>query len=65
MTIRLGAVASRFSPDFDTARLRTMTIDAYVDSLEERLSQGWESFSGTVTRLRPATPAGVPTDYVI
>lgn len=51
--------------DLDVARNRDWSLDRYIEALESNLRQGWGGFTGRVVHLEPATPPGVPTDYVM
>lgn len=61
--MRFGDVATRFTTDLDTAT--ATDPDEYARLLGEALSRGWEGFSGRVTRREPASPDGVPVEYVM
>lgn len=65
MKLRLGEANSRFTPDVDSARRAGMSLDDYIDELEQNLRQGWQGFTGRLVRKQPATPVGVPDDYVM
>jgi len=65
MKLRLGEAGSRFTPDVDGARRAGMTLDDYLDQLEENLRAGWNGFTGRVVPRKPPAPAGVPEDYVM
>ena len=63
--LRVGEGRSRFTLDFDAARHVNLELDAYLDSLAERLAVGWEGFTGTVEELEAAQPFGIPGEYVM
>lgn len=63
LKLRFGDEGTRFSEDLDTARVSD--IEEYVGELSDALESGWQGFTGTVVRREPATPAGVPTNYVM
>lgn len=63
MRIRFGFDAMRTSRDFDTARAKD--IEAFIKILSERLEQGWNGFKGRIVPLTPASPEGVPPQYVM
>jgi hypothetical protein len=65
MKLRLGEAKSRFTPDVDSARKAGMPLDDYIDELEQNLYEGWHGFTARLVRKEPATPAGVPDDYVM
>lgn len=65
MTLRVGEVGSRFTPDLDVTRLKTVTLEDYLNELGEKLASGWAGFTGTVSQLEPAQPDGVPAEYVM
>lgn len=65
MKLRVGEAASRFTPDLDATRDRSLSQETYVDRLEEGLSEGWEGFTGTLARLPAPEPEGVPEEYVM
>lgn len=63
LKIRYGSSATRFTRDLDAARKDD--LDAFLNELEENLSEGWEGFTGRVVARRPATPEGIPEHYVM
>lgn len=63
--IRVGEAGSRFTPDLDAVRGGGVTVDDYIASLSDLLESGWESFTGIVVRRTPASPPGIPVDYVM
>lgn len=65
MKVRVGEAGSRFTPDLDASRDRTLPLDAYLDQLDERLAEGWNGFTGTLTQLPTPRPEGVPAEYVM
>lgn len=65
MNARVGEAGSRFTTDLDAARAIELTLDEYVDQLEQSLVQGWGGFTGTLSRLEPRAPDDVPEDYVM
>lgn len=40
MKIRVGEGASRFTPDLDAARAATLTLDDYLNQLDDQLAEG-------------------------
>jgi hypothetical protein len=65
MKIRVGEAGSRYTPDFDASRSRSVTVDDYVEQLRDRLERGWSGFTGTVRVLEPREVEDVPPDYVM
>ncbi len=65
MKVRVGETGSRFTPDLDASRIRALSLDDYLDRLEERLRLGWGGFTGSITELPPPQPDDVPADYVM
>jgi predicted nucleotidyltransferase component of viral defense system len=65
MKVRVGEGASRFTPDLDASRDRSLTLEEYLDRLDEGLTEGWGGFTGTITRLPTPQPDGVPEEYVM
>lgn len=65
MKLRIGEAGSRFTPDFDAARPRTLDLDDYLDLFADRLEEGWGGFTGRVEELDAAEPEGVPDEYVM
>lgn len=63
---RLGDAQTRFSRDLDAARPAGMTLESYLDRLDENLAAGWHGFRGAVRVGRAArAPAAVPAEYVM
>ena len=64
MKLRLGEDRSRFTPDFDVARRET--FEEFTATLTERLTAGWQGFTGRVVTSRAVSkPPGVPADYIM
>lgn len=63
LKLRFGDAGTRFSEDLDTARVAD--IEEYIGKLADALQTGWQGFTGVAVRREPATPAGVPTSYVM
>ena len=61
--MRFGDMATRFTTDLDTAT--ASDPDEYARLLGEALARGWEGFGGRVVPRDPASPRGVPTEYVM
>lgn len=41
MQVRLGEGASRFTPDLDASRAKSLPLDEYITALEAGLAAGW------------------------
>ncbi len=65
MQIRLGDEDSRATRDLDAARAAELSLEAYLEQLDERLASGWAGFSGTVREAEAPEPVDVPPDYVM
>jgi hypothetical protein len=65
MKLRVGEASSRFTPDLDASRMASVTLEHYLDELAGRLAVGRGGFTGTVEKLDPPRPEGVPDDYVM
>jgi hypothetical protein len=65
MKVRVGEGASRFTPDLDASRIRTLSLDEYLAQLDDRLLQGWGGFAGTLVELPAPQPDGVPEEYIM
>lgn len=63
LKMRFGSEVTRFTTDLDTAT--AMDPDLYAERLGEALSAGWEGFTGRVVPRDPASPEGVPAEYVM
>lgn len=63
LKLRYGTRCTRATMDLDTA-CRGELSD-FIGDLSERLKAGWCGFTGEVVRREPATPAAVPTQYVM
>lgn len=63
LKLRFGNAATRFTTDLDAARVHD--IEAFVENLEDRLSEGWCGFAGHVVPRSPAHPRDVPEQYVM
>ena len=61
--MRLGATASRFTTDLDTATATNQK--SYIERLAAALESGWEGFTGRIIPREPAHPDGVPQDYIM
>jgi hypothetical protein len=63
--IRLGEAETRATRDLDAARAADLSLEAYLELLDERLAAGWAGFTGTVRDLDGPSPRDVPVDYVM
>ena len=63
LKMRFGEAATRFTTDLDTATATDPEL--YAQRLDRRLKEGWEGFSGRVVPREPASPEGVPVEYVM
>ncbi|NGM16749.1 hypothetical protein GMI70_01770 [Eggerthellaceae bacterium zg-893] len=61
--MRFGDSETRFTTDLDTATATDPAL--YAMRLGQALSQGWEGFTGRVVPREPASPGGVPDEYVM
>jgi hypothetical protein len=65
MKLRVGETASRFTTDLDAARAANATVEDYIDEFDQRLTKGWNGFTGRIRKLQPAEPLEIPADYVM
>ena len=63
LRFRYGGKRTRATMDLDTA-WRT-DLDAFLNSLRQRLSEGWCGFTGELRILKQASPRGIPFVYVM
>lgn len=63
LKMRYGNSETRFTTDLDTAT--AMEPDHYAACLGEKLKVGWEGFTGRVIARSPASPEGVPSEYIM
>ena len=63
LKMRFGEDNTRFTTDLDTATATDPA--AYAAQLDSRLRSGWEGFSGRVVEKDPASPDGIPEQYVM
>lgn len=63
LKMRFGEENTRFTTDLDTATATDPA--AYAAQLDSRLRSGWEGFSGRVVEKDPASPDGIPEQYVM
>ncbi|XCB29496.1 nucleotidyl transferase AbiEii/AbiGii toxin family protein [Arcanobacterium hippocoleae] len=63
LKMRFGNENTRFTTDLDTATATDPVI--YTEKLDKALKSGWEGFTGRIIRKEPASPEGIPSDYVM
>ena len=63
LKMRFGEENTRYTTDLDTATATDPA--AYAAQLNSRLRSGWEGFSGRVVEKDPASPDGIPEQYVM
>ena len=61
--LRYGKATTRFTLDLDTA-WRT-DLNTFLCSMKTRAHDGWAGFTGEIIPRKPASPKGVPFDYVM
>lgn len=61
--MRFDAEPTRFTTDLDVAT--GTDVNEYTRQLAANLAQGWEGFTGRVAPREPASPAGIPHEYVM
>lgn len=63
LKMRFGDATTRFTTDLDTATATDIVL--YAQRLDQNLKAGWEGFGGRIVPREPASPKGVPTEYVM
>lgn len=63
LKIRFGDGATRATTDLDAAR--ASDLGAFVPAFEANLERGWNGFTARLVAREPASPAGVPSAYVM
>lgn len=63
LKLRYGNDTTRFTRDLDAAR--NVDLEEFVSQLRKRLEVGWNGFTGSVVKRKPAKPVGVPSRYVM
>ena len=63
LKFRYGSTETRATMDLDTSW--SVDLDTFLKGLKEKLSAGWSGFAGTLAIGRPASPKGIPFDYVM
>ena len=61
--LRYGKAATRFTLDLDTAW--KTDLDTFLSAMKARAHDGWAGFTGEIIPRKPASPRGVPFDYVM
>ena len=61
--LRYGKTATRFTIDLDTAW--KSDLDGFLSAMKTRAREGWAEFTGEIIPKKPASPKGVPFDYVM
>lgn len=65
MQLRRGARETRFTPDLDVTRAANISVEEYIEQLQDRLEVGWSGFMGTLVERPAARPDDVPEAYVM
>ena len=63
LKLRYGAEHTRFTLDFDTAS--KLDVESFIKAARENLARGWNDFTGTMGIERPASPKGIPAEYIM
>ncbi len=63
LKLRYGERQTRFTMDLDAAT--AMGTEQFIDTVRQSLATGWDDFTGTLAIERPASPHGVPAEYVM
>lgn len=63
LKMRFGDSVTRFTRDLDAARGED--LETFISKLSESLQKRWSNFTGIVVRKPPATPKGIPAEYVM
>lgn len=63
LKFRYGDEATRVTLDLDTAW--NTDLDSFLKDLNAKLKLGWHGFDGVIVVQRPASPRGIPFDYVM
>jgi len=61
--LRYGKTATRYTVDLDTAW--KTDLDTFLIEMKNRAREGWAGFTGEIVAKRPASPKGLPFDYVM
>ncbi len=63
LKLRYGAEHTRFTMDFDAAS--QLDVESFIKATRENLARGWNDFTGTMDIERPASPKGIPAEYIM
>ena len=68
--LRVDEEDARLTADFDVSPAAVLTSEKFVAEFEKNLATGWPrdeatKFTGALVTKTPATPVGVPPDYVM
>ena len=63
LRIRYGRKSSRYTMDCDVARRGD--LDTFIRDVRFALALGWNGFSGDLVTKTPASPRGIPAEYVM
>ncbi len=63
LRIRYGRKASRYTMDCDVARRGD--LDTFIREVRFSLASGWNGFTGELVTKTPASPRGIPIEYVM
>lgn len=61
--MRFDAEPTRFTTDLDVAT--ETNVDEYIEKLAAKLATGWEGFTGRIVPREPASPANIPSEYIM
>lgn len=61
--LRYGKNATRFTFDLDTAW--KSDLDVFLKAMKKNAHAGWAGFTGEIITKKPASPRGIPFDYVM
>ena len=63
LKLRYGDKATRVTKDLDAAW--SVDLDSFLTDIGAKLKIGWNGFTGEVAVLKPASPRGIPFEYVM
>ncbi|MCQ2395656.1 MAG: nucleotidyl transferase AbiEii/AbiGii toxin family protein [Kiritimatiellae bacterium] len=61
--LRYGTTATRFTFDLDTAW--KSDLDVFLKAMKKNAREGWSGFTAEIIAKRPASPQGIPFDYIM
>jgi len=61
--LRYGKTATRFTFDLDTAW--KSDLDIFLKSMKNNAREGWAGFTAEIIAKQPASPKGIPFDYIM